>query len=100
MIACTTCFLVEDKDGSLTVATRHHFQGKKATCDPLGVAGTLQTQWAFRRLCVVYEVVFYRRELNSVFMTVGDAYSMLRFPSRSRWSCQGSRHCCPLYRPA
>ena len=59
-----------------------------------------KAQWAFRRLCVDYEVVFHRRELNSVFMTVGVAYSMFRFPSRSRWSCQGSRHCCPLYRPA
>ena len=64
MIACATCFLVEDKDGSLTAATRHHFEGKKATCDPLGVAGTPQSPMAFRRLCVGYEVVFYRRELN------------------------------------
>ena len=59
MIACTTCFLVEDKGGSLTAATRHHFEGKKATCDPLRVAGM-----AFRRFCVDYEVVLYRRELN------------------------------------
>ena len=99
MIACTTCFLVEDKDRSLTVAIRHHFEGKEATCDPLGVAGTLESPMGLpKALCVDYEVVFYRRELNSVFMTVGDAYSMFRFPSRC--SCQGSRHCCPLYRPA
>ena len=45
MIACTTCFPVEDKDGSLTAATRHHFEGKKATCDPLGVSGTPNAQW-------------------------------------------------------
>ena len=41
MIACTTCFVVED--GSLSVAIRRHFEGKRATCDPRGVAGTLQS---------------------------------------------------------
>ena len=65
---------------------------KTATCCPLGDAGGVadglsKAQWAFRRLWMEYEVVLYRRDLGSVFMTVDDAFSMSRFLIQSDWSC-------------
>ena len=92
MIACADCFLVEDQVGSLTAPTRHRFEGKKAACDPLGVANTPQSPMAFRRLCVVYEVAYYGRELNMLTRRSDPLLGLIGHPKSPR--------CRPLHRPA
>ena len=82
LIACTTCFVVEHKDAYLTVATRQLFEGRGLPVIHLVSLELPKAQRAFRRLCMDCEVVFYRRELNRVFKTVGDAHSTSRFPSQ------------------
>merc|ERR1712136_553714 len=66
-----------DKAERLMAATGHLFEDMMATYHPPGIAGKVagkssNTQWAFRQLWsnVVWNLP---RDLNSVFMTVGDA---------------------------